>query len=313
MKDLGIVSLPSVQPRNALQDAPLRNGLAHKKTNENTELPNVRSVGFSGIEGVIADNSVLAAAFSSKQNVLGYSPLDRAANLSDLTNAALARAALGLNEDGGADIWLHRDGGVLTGTLILGTAYPLQFISTPLQATIVQGMIEYDGKQLYFTPTDTRKTIAVLSHIPVVSTVVANTVTETAIVSNNLPANSLAVAQTLHLLLLGRYSTANAIDTLTIRFKIGGTTLLAIVSTAAAVTNAPLSADLTGTTRTIGTSGTFWSFVQATINNLLKNATATAATTINTTTALALSVTAQWSAADPGNTLSLDQSLLNMS
>lgn len=313
MKNLGIVTTPQNPPRKPSVDIPLRNGLALPRLKQDTELNEANTATFANIQGAISDNAVLVAAFDSKQNLLGYVPLNPAFNLADLDDIPTARAVLGLVAGGPGDIWLNANGDVMTGTLVLGSQYPLQFVAAALQAGIAAGMLEFDGRQLYFSPLDARKNFSLLSDAIVAAVAVNNTVTETAVFSVNIPTDMLNIAQIIRLILYGHYSTANGTDTFTLKFKIDGATILSIASTAAVVSNAPIAATLQSTIRSIGGAGTMWSFIEAAINNVKKDVPGLGTTSIDTTQVLTLQATIQWSAADPGNVLSIDQTLLNMS
>lgn len=125
------------------------------------------------------------------------------------------------------------------------------------------------------------------------------------------PANWFAVGRTLRVWGEGIYSTPLVSGSATIRVKLGTTTLASMTTTSlvGSITNQPFTFDVRLTCRAVGASG---SFVMA---GSLSYATGTgvraidslnnggAAVTVNTTQALALDVTVQWSAADPARTL----------
>lgn len=139
-------------------------------------------------------------------------------------------------------------------------------------------------------------------------TTVANTITETALNSYSIPANSLAANRVIRVTATGVYSTANATDTVTLRGRIAATTWHSIVSTAATVTNVQWSASWVIIVATTGAAGTAesqlpWAFV----NSVFKSDPATAVKSIDTTLARTLDITAQWSAAAAGNTISIRQ------
>lgn len=312
MKNLGVIEIPSIRPKSILEDTPLRNGLRHARLKQETEIGPSLAVQFADIAGFIADNPVLAAAFASKQDALGYTPLNRSLNLADLEDVGEALENLGLDLGGANDLWLPKQGGTMAGTIQLSPDRPLRFQPSSMPSAQT-GQMEYDGKQYYLTPSQTRRTLQHISDTLVASEDVADTIDETDIFVTTIDANALAAGQIVRALLLGRYSTANGTDTVTIRFKVNGATVLSITTTAAAVTDTPFACDIVSTIRTIGATGTFWSYVQAALNNVNKHATVTSDESIDTTAEVELSVTVQWSAADPGNTISLDQSLLEMS
>jgi hypothetical protein len=139
-------------------------------------------------------------------------------------------------------------------------------------------------------------------------TTVANTVTETALNSYSIPANTLAANRTLRVTATGTYSTANGTDTVTLRARVAATAWHSIVSTGATVTNAQWSASWVIVAKTIAVAGDAesqlpWAF----INSVFKSDPNTAVETIDTTLARTLDLTAQWSAALAGNTISVRQ------
>lgn len=312
MKNLGIVESPWVQPQSVLKDPPLRNSLMYPRIKQDMELPDDFAINFEDLGGTVADNDALVAAFATKQDVLGFTPLNSSANLSDLTNTAEALENLGLELGGDNNIWLPTIGGIMEGRIVLYSDGGFQYIPGTLLSTEVNGLAEFDGTKLYITFQGKRFSHVASSDPKTSSTTVANTTDETTVFTTDIPSNSWLAGKILKLLLLGRYSTANGTDTVTIRFKIDGSTILSMVSTAASVTNAPLIGEFITTMRTIGATGTIWPFLTGAINNVKKDSPGTAATTVDTTGDLTFSVTVEWSAADAGNTLSVDQTLLTV-
>lgn len=139
-------------------------------------------------------------------------------------------------------------------------------------------------------------------------TTVANTVTETALNSYSIPANSLAANRAIRVTATGTYSTANGTDTMTLRFRVAGTAWHAITSTAATVTNAQWSVSWLIVAKTIAAGGDAESQLPyAFVNSVFKTDPNTAVETIDTTQARTLDITAQWSAALAGNTVSVRQ------
>lgn len=189
------------------------------------------------------------------------------------------------------------------------TIAPFALNSGTVLTTPQAGAFEFDGMGVYFTPNDERRSIQ-LADGSITSTVtVANTTTETTIYSEPISAGSLDVGEVIDILLNGFYSTANAADTFTLRFKIGATTVLTVTSTAKNVTNTPFEIDFRTTIRTIGAGGTCISYASVKLDNTDASAAATTTTAINTTNANTLTVTLQWSNALAANTLSLTQGI----
>lgn len=155
--------------------------------------------------------------------------------------------------------------------------------------------------------------LAVLEHVDLSdrvktsTTTVANTTDETAVYSCTISRGQLTVGKVVRTRVLGRYGTVNGSDTVTLRFKVGGTEVHSIASTAASITGQPLQFEFCFTVRSVGATGTLFSFATGQINNVGKDTPDAATTTVDTTGGVAISVTAQWSAANAANTLSIDQ------
>lgn len=301
----------SLSQKPRIKDPELRNGLKAKRLQPRTELNNAQIITWGEIQGNPTDNDNLVAAFGNLQTALGYTPLDPNNNLSELTNLTEAMMNLGLDLGGVNDIWLHRVGDTMAGTILLAPQRPLKF-----QAGILPdpelGTMDFDGAQLFFTPSTSRRALEHVSDVADESTTVSNSAIEVPVFSATLDENLFAVSEFFKILLYGRYSTANGSDTVTIRFKVQGSTILSFTTTAASVTDAPLFSEFMVTLRTIGDTGTFWAYLQAVANNINKHTCVTSDQAIDTTAPTDLEVTVQWSNALSGNTLSIDQSLLVM-
>lgn len=152
---------------------------------------------------------------------------------------------------------------------------------------------------------------------------VANTTSETTITSTGggsltLPANFLTVGKTLKLKGYGFHSTSGT-PTLRVKLKMGSTVLLDTgVQTSTAASNDGIMFEALITCRTTGETGTV--FAQGFYAEKLTNGGAinhfawinTAATTIDTTTTQAISVTMQWGTASASNTISLTNCTLEV-
>lgn len=150
--------------------------------------------------------------------------------------------------------------------------------------------------------------------ISVSSTVVtvSNTITETTLASFNFFPNEWHVGMCVRLTALGIYSTANATDTVTLTVKHGSTATNTIVNTAATVTSQPWNLTWYGIIGTLGSSGTIESQMIGGINNVRKDDPNTATATIDTTVAELLALTATWSNALSGNTISIRQFIVEI-
>lgn len=159
-------------------------------------------------------------------------------------------------------------------------------------------------------------------------TAVGNSTTEAILFPNiTVPANFLQDGRVLRLTIYGRWSNVvTSVPTLTLRLRWGGVagTILAqtpaITTPAAATTNAPFKMEIIVQVRVNGSSGSLFAMGEAvltpgaaptfgTVANYGLTAlmsstgtTAPAAATVDLTADTALSVTAQWSAANASNT-----------
>lgn len=146
---------------------------------------------------------------------------------------------------------------------------------------------------------------------------VGNTTTETSILgtgtgAKTLPANLLTPGKVLRLKVRGVYSTAAILPTLTVRVKLGGVTLAsqAITNLIVAATNSAFSGEIDIKCRTAGASGTVDAFgaltysISGSTRGFAELNTALTPVVVDTTAALPLDATVQWSAASASNTVS---------
>ena len=135
---------------------------------------------------------------------------------------------------------------------------------------------------------------------------VANTVTETTLIASGvgsvtLPAAFLVAGRTVRLVLRG-VVTATGADTVDLKVKLGGTTLVSTGAvTPAAMTDEGWEITVEITCRTTGATGTVFAQGMAVIDNVTYNMAATTTTTVNTTGTLAIDATATWGVAAAGN------------
>jgi len=186
---------------------------------------------------------------------------------------------------------------------------PLKFNSGVNLDTREAGTIEYDGTRFYITNNSARRVISRASDSITTPVTVANTIDETIVFTATLPAETLKVGKVYIILAYGKGSTHDANDTLTIRCKINGTTLLTLTSTPKLVTDVPMHLHLTNTVRTLGEIGTFASHGDVLIEDTKSNINVSS-TIVNTTIANDLTITFQWDSADEGNSATLDQAFL---
>jgi hypothetical protein len=144
---------------------------------------------------------------------------------------------------------------------------------------------------------------------------VANTSTETAFASTyDIPTGQLAVGTVVHARLYGTYGTDAVAPTLRLKLKLDSTTVLdtTAVTMTGSLVNRGWFADVQLVVTATGVSGTadrqaLVEFSTGTASGALVNTPNTSTVTVDTTQAQTVSVTAQWSAADTDNTITLRQ------
>lgn len=148
----------------------------------------------------------------------------------------------------------------------------------------------------------------------------ANSTAENAFSSSyTIPANSLTAGSIIRVNLYGVYGTTVVAPTLTGKLKLGSTVMLntGALTTVVSLTNAGWWAEALMIVQTTGASGSIEAqgyavFATAATTGLSVNIANTAAITIDTTAAQALTVTTQWSAANAANTITLRQAAIEV-
>lgn len=202
------------------------------------------------------------------------------------------------------------------------TANTFQISATPNGTAVVlttngSGILEVNPAQLpgYLDLLSPTQLVPTQQFAQTTSINVANSVTETNLTSAgvgmlNFPANFFKVGRNLRLSGSGFFS-ATASPTIRVRIKLGAVTLLdttAIVSLNE--TNRLFTFEANLTCRAVGASGNFFAqgvfseFGAASTLDMAMGNTAVSGA-VNTTTTQALTVTVQWGAADPGNSITL--------
>ncbi len=150
---------------------------------------------------------------------------------------------------------------------------------------------------------------------------VANTATETVYASSyTIPANSLVAGSVIRLTLYGVYSTALVAPSIRVKIKFGSTIMLdtgVISPLVAGDTNVGWSATATFIIDSIGASGAIESqgvmlFQTSTTASATTNVENTAAITVDTTTAQAITATIQWGTASASNTSTLREMVIEL-
>lgn len=110
----------------------------------------------------------------------------------------------------------------------------------------------------------------------------------------------------------GFYTTDDATATVSIACRVGAVTFHTITTTAATVTNAPWILDWVFSVTAIGSSGTVESSVRASTNNINKDAVATTAPALNTTTNREVDLRITWTSGSAGDSLTVNQAFLEL-
>lgn len=187
----------------------------------------------------------------------------------------------------------------------------LRWLVNILLSPILSGTIEYDGSRFYITGSGCRRVISRASDSIITPVTVANTTDETTVFTACLPANTLKAGKVYTIVAYGKGSTHDASDTLTIRGRINGTTLVTMASAPKQVTDVPMCLRLVCTVRTIGISGTFSSHGDIRIEDTVSHSHISSIE-VDTTAINNLTITFQWDDANAGNTATLDQAFLKL-
>lgn len=184
-------------------------------------------------------------------------------------------------------------------TLVQGK---LEFFETDLDATPVAGRLEYSNDKLYLTNVGKQRAIDRTSDVITTTTSVSNTTTETTIFTGTIDANDLRAGNVIKGIVSGVVSNATASDDVTIRVKLGSTTLITLAPAIGNVTNADWHIDGIWTVRSVGATGSIATHVSAEIsgNKEITNSIET----VDTTAAENITVTIQWDNAKAGNIIS---------
>ena len=218
-----------------------------------------------------------------------------------------------LTVEGSSDL-----GGALisdTGNLLLvaGEApvgkYPIKFQAGVPLTTPETGVLNFYDSRFYITNVATDRAIDRTSGVITSTTEAVNTTVETTLITEYIPANSLRVGNVQKLQICGVISTANAADTCTIRLKAGGITVSSIISPGKNLSDACWEIAACTTIRTLGATGS----AATRITMRAEDNTSEVCTdniVLDTTRALDLTVTVQWSAANVGNSIKISQGWL---
>lgn len=140
---------------------------------------------------------------------------------------------------------------------------------------------------------------------------VANTTTETTVHTSEIIANQLTEGKMYILTLSGKFSTANASDFVTMRFKLGGVTIFSEILNPKTVADSPFNIEFKQTIRTTGATGTYSAAIEGHLNDQILLETPLNGV-VDTTCQEDITVTVQWSSANANNSFTVMQSLLEV-
>lgn len=138
---------------------------------------------------------------------------------------------------------------------------------------------------------------------------VSNTTSRETLWNPTINADSLIEGRTYQVDLMGDFSTANNSDTFSVYATFGGADLAGISNVPANATDAPWSIEFTWTVRSHGQNGTLIAHTRGLFNSEPDDSDSSEQS-IDTTTAVDLSFDVEWSAADAGNSVTLEQAHL---
>ena len=175
---------------------------------------------------------------------------------------------------------------------------------------VTPGQIFLYNDRVYITCTN-RRIISRGDGVMTSPVTVSNTTTETTLWSETIAANGLKAGKVFTYQAYGKYSTQNASETLTIRFKLNDVTIASIVSPLMAVSDKGWYAKAVVTIRTVGTTGAASCFSSLQINEKA-SISDDSSETINTTIAGSAKITAQWGSALVDNVAIANQGFLTV-
>lgn len=196
------------------------------------------------------------------------------------------------------------------GSSAAGTA-PLKFTAGPLLSSVEPGAMEYYNNGFWLTNWYVRRTIVQAQEVITADVTVANTLTETTVFTQPHGANYLVVGKMEEIRLYGVASSlqnGNS-NTLTVRLKYAGSTLGSFVVPEAVRSGVGWEMHIATTTRAIGAGTTsIQYFADFDLNGTATdNVIAGLSTGNDSTAAQPTTVTFQWSDADAGNTITVQQ------
>lgn len=177
------------------------------------------------------------------------------------------------------------------------------FTDNPLLATPVAGSLEFFEGHLFIT-NGARSGLVSSNGIQMSNVTVVNTIAETVIYSQSIPANTFYAGMKVLFNGLGVLSASSASETLTVKFKLGGVPIHTIVVSPTNGIDIAWKMIHEGTIRTDGSSGTYLDFSEFSESGVASIFDGSlAAHPIDTTQAGTYEVTVAWGAAKAGNSV----------
>ena len=251
---------------------------------------------------------------------LGNNAEPDASNQAVIGNSALTqvKTAGSIYSSGTGDNYFAGDVGIGTitstaylhikaGTATASTA-PLKLTTGINLTTPEAGTIEYDGCSFFITNVASQKAIDRTSDVALSTVTVQNTTGETTIWTGPMAANSLCAGNVFKFHANGLISSDSVGDLITIRIKVGGVTKATLEGAAKKLEDDHFHIDAVATQRTIGGSGSRAIHIDMIIDEIEYSVTSVA--TIDTTTNMDVTITAQWNNQDVGNILELYQGFM---
>jgi hypothetical protein len=196
------------------------------------------------------------------------------------------------------------------GVINIGASGRIQFADGTVTGTAVAGAVEYDDGTFYGTEVETRRAFSMSSGQITATTTVANTTTETTVFTGAIAADELRVGKVYRVGLYGSFSTQAASQALTLRSYVGSTEVGEIVLAPGNVTDEPWRGDITFTVRSTGATGSVSTFTALFVED--EHDAMTEATTVDTTAAEDITLTAEWGAASAGNVFKVTQGYMEV-
>lgn len=169
-------------------------------------------------------------------------------------------------------------------------------------------MVSCSTQRTLIIPSNNINSYDITNNVKLTTTTVTNNITETEVFNAFIPANTITEGKISKVLSYGVVSTASAVDSVTIRFKVNGVTKQTFTMTPKVVTNADFHLDGIATQRTTGTTGSRASHQDICISDECNSNSGVGV--FNTAIDNNLTITVQWNNAKAGNSFSLYQGFM---